>query len=110
MFGCERCIQRGVVVNKRVVYLNTNSELRTYEDFVNVTFPEHQLLKSPLLHLDNFDLIKQLPLDYMHLCLGVMRKLLNYWLKGCETRSVKLPVTLRYTLCHCSLVVNLVRF
>lgn len=37
---------------------------------------------SPLLQLD-IDMINSFPVDYMHnVCLGVMRKLLNYWVGG----------------------------
>ncbi|KAF2897930.1 hypothetical protein ILUMI_08245, partial [Ignelater luminosus] len=71
-------------------YFNLNSELQTsnqsfYNEAVQRTDhdfttkrPDHHSGTSILELIPNLDMIKDIPLDYMHLiCLGVMRKLLN---------------------------------
>lgn len=50
--------------------------------FVSQTDDAHHLADSPLLKL-NIGLVTYFPIDYMHnVCLGVTRKLLNFWLSG----------------------------
>lgn len=87
-YGCERCIQRGTHKG-RVVFPKVDAPLRTHDafladDLANKERDEpHVKEKSPFLRLEYLDLVKSFPLDYMHLvCLGVMRKLINCWLKG----------------------------
>lgn len=67
-----------------MVFLETNSSTRSSECFSidSDSVDEHIVSRSPLCDL-SVDMIKQLPLDYMHLvCLGVMRHLLIYWVEG----------------------------
>nr|CAK26778.2 TPA: transposase domain-containing protein [Tribolium castaneum] len=98
-FGCETCIQKGVNLNRRIIYIETNSHPRTHQNFVSKEYPAHHLFDTPLKNMLNIDLIKQVTLDYMHLCcLGVMRKLLNYWYKGGNMEAVRLSVSLRLRL------------
>lgn len=59
------------------------ASLRSNATFRNRDNEEHHLvgLPSPLESLD-VDMVLQFPLDYMHLvCLGVMRRMLNAWVK-----------------------------
>lgn len=62
--------------------MNTNAQKRTNELFQKQDDNEHHISETPLLKLP-IDLVKCFPIDYMHnICLGIMRKLLNTWLKG----------------------------
>lgn len=99
--GSERCTEIGRSVNGRVVYLNIHNCLpRTHELFKKKGYQEHQTSVSPFTKLITVDLINSFALDYMHLCcLGVMRKLLIYWVKGSsESHPVRLSMHLRLKL------------
>src|SRR5207237_3764673 len=75
------CSQTGTY-NGRVVFLETNSRLRTHESFNLFKDNAHHNSVTPL-HALNLGLVSVFPLDYMHLvCLGVMRKLLYTWCFG----------------------------
>nr|CAI5830353.1 unnamed protein product [Callosobruchus analis] len=81
-FGCCKCICEGDYVERRVVFLSDNSAPRTNDSFRNRTQPEHHRGPTILETLD-IDIIKQVPLDYMHLVLlGVTKRILTLWLKG----------------------------
>jgi hypothetical protein len=83
-FGCERCVQKGYYCEGRVTFPETESVKRLDEDFRAQTYAEHQIHKSPLTVLD-IDLVSCFALDSMHLIhLGVMRRLLLYWIKGAK--------------------------
>ena len=79
--ACERCCQSGEWHGK-VVYPNVDAPLRTDVAFDEMIDDEHHRGPSPLRVL-NIGLVSQFCLDYMHLiCLGVMRRLILYWLRG----------------------------
>nr|CAI5858150.1 unnamed protein product [Callosobruchus analis] len=82
-FGCCKCICEGdYYVERRVVFLSDNSAPGTNDSFRNRTQPEHHRGPTILETLD-IDIIKQVPLDYMHLVLlGVTKRILTLWLKG----------------------------
>jgi hypothetical protein len=81
-FGCDKCEQEGNYINGRVVFPETDSNLRSDASFRLQLNEEHHLGHSPFCELP-IDMIAVFPLDYMHLvCLGVMRKLLYIWTKG----------------------------
>lgn len=85
-YGCGRCVQKGVRVNRRTTFPEISSEKRTDDNFRRQDFPEHHHVESPFLQLPNFDIVAQFPLDYLHtLCLGVTRKLLYAWM---DDRSI----------------------
>lgn len=80
--GCERCDTKGKYINHKMVFPNFGL-LRTHESFVNQEDSNHHSGFSLFATLNSFDIIYNFPLDYMHLaCLGVMRRLLNTWIKG----------------------------
>ena len=82
--GCERCTQTGKYHCGRMTFPDTNSSLRTDEDFAHMTDEEHHLKSapSPLVEL-SIGMVSGFVLDYMHLvCLGVVRRLLLLWLRG----------------------------
>lgn len=81
-YGCERCEQRGIYVDRRLTYPDLNAVKRSDLSFHSHTQKEHHREISPLTEL-GIGVLTCVPLEYMHLvCLGAMRKLLKHWLKG----------------------------
>ena len=79
--GCDKCVQHGVH-NKRMLFPESDAELRTYVAFDEMNNEEHQKGPSPLTQI-GICMVTQVPLDYKHLvCLGVMKKLLLLWVRG----------------------------
>ncbi|XP_077259700.1 uncharacterized protein LOC143896019 [Temnothorax americanus] len=78
--SCTKCHVKGLSDHRRVYFLEKNAQKRTNEEFrLHADFYYH-LDRSELEILLDIDLIKCIPLDYMHLiCLGVMRKLMYLW-------------------------------
>ena len=80
--GCDKCIQNGVYINNRMTYPLVDSAPRTDEVFSMYVDEGHHHGPHPFAGI-NVGLVSQFPLDYMHLvCLGVVRRLINLWLKG----------------------------
>lgn len=80
-FSCSKCMVEGDYIENRVVFLE-NSVLRNDESFRNRQNPEHHRGTSILESL-NIDMVRQIPLDCMHLIfLGVVKKMLSLWIKG----------------------------
>ncbi|KAL7287656.1 hypothetical protein TKK_0018297 [Trichogramma kaykai] len=82
-YACERCNVKGKTVNKRRVYHIVSQEKRTRETFLNKSHPEHHQpdLISPLTKLLNFDPVRQVFLDGMHLFhLGVSKSIFEGFL------------------------------
>ena len=88
--ACERCRAEGTFNNRRMSYPTTSSSLRTD---VSIRIPteedeEHRPRVSPLLRVAGLNMVDDFVLDYLHLCLlGVMRKLLFFWMKGPSPRT-----------------------
>ena len=79
-FPCERCIIKGIYRQGRVVYSIDDNlpALRTEQSFKKFEYKDHQLTKSPLVHV-GLSCIRSFPLDYMHLvCLGVAKHILVF--------------------------------
>lgn len=84
--SCDKCVEPGQYVNGRVILKSTSCLRRTDEAFLIQQDEEHHVGISPLLKLQ-IGMVSCFPVDYMHACcLGVMRKLLNFWVSG------KLPI------------------
>jgi hypothetical protein len=86
-YSCSKCEQKGRYLNGRVCFpiLNTPPILRTDTGFVQRNQEQHHLEVgvSLLETIPNFGMVTNVPLDYMHLVLlGVMRKLINLWIRG----------------------------
>lgn len=80
--GCEKCTQEGVYINKKMTFPETSAKLRTDYDFQTMADEEHHRGPTPLSVLP-IGLVTGFVFDYMHLvCLGVVRKLLIFWLGG----------------------------
>ena len=93
--SCEKCIIRGTTVEYQITkadgsittikenkreFSETHAELRTHDSFVQKLDPEHHSKNktSPLLDILNFDIIKDVLLDPMHLFdIGCSKRLLE---------------------------------
>ena len=83
-FGCERCHQYGQYVNHRMTFPLSDCEVYTDKSFFSEQAKDHlgPNWTNPFLGA-SIGFITSFPLDYMHLvCLGVMRRLLSFWLRG----------------------------
>ncbi|XP_070385108.1 uncharacterized protein [Dermacentor albipictus] len=80
--SCTKCVTEGRFVYGRMCFPELNAAPRTDVSFREHTDEDHHIGTSILENL-SFDLVKQVPLDYMHLvCIGVMHKLLRLWFQG----------------------------
>lgn len=87
-FSCPKCTTEGDYKHGRMCFPELNAPLRTDSSFRDADQEDHHLSETILKELP-IDLIKQVPLDYMHLaCLGVVRKLLLLWMKGEKTYRI----------------------
>lgn len=95
--GCGKCIQEGDFLNNRMTFPEIGSQIRTDESFQKKTFEDHHIGVSILENL-NIGMVTQIPNDYMHLvCLGVMKRLLQFWHKG--RQDVRVPCQIFETSC-----------
>ncbi len=79
--SCTKCVIRGKWAG-RVVFTEQNNTLRTDDGFCNQSDNEYHCHATILTRL-KVNLVDDVPLDYMHLCcLGVMKKLMQYWVSG----------------------------
>lgn len=89
-YGCEKCFVEGKFFNKRMFYEHCNATLRTDLNFRNQLQDDHHKHSTPLDRLP-IDLIKDIPLDYMHLILlGVQKKIFKFWIHGSANFKTKL--------------------
>lgn len=80
--SCDKCVEEGKYFNKRVILQGTSAPRRTDDSFLSQDDEEHHLGVTPLVDLQ-IGLVSCFPIDYMHaVCLGVMKKLLNVWVRG----------------------------
>jgi len=78
--SCKKCVINGKYEGKGI-FPTTNDPLRTDEDFNLMKDENHHVVPCPLNPL-NVGFVSQFGLDYMHMaCLGVMRRLLLYWIR-----------------------------
>lgn len=76
-YSCTKCHIKGEYTHRRVYMLNSHERLQNNVEFKNKTDLNFHLGHSILTEIPNFDIVKQIPLEYMYLiCLSVMRKLL----------------------------------
>ena len=82
-YACERCVQKGKIISRRMTLPKFNAPLRndwSFRQLVNRKH-HHKTELSPFMKLD-IDMIFGFPLDYMHLVLlGVLKRLITQvWL------------------------------
>jgi hypothetical protein len=81
--SCTKCITEGSFINGKMCFPEKTAQLRRNEDFRLRKDENYHMGETVLLEIPNFDIVRNIPLDYMHLvCLGVVRKLLYMWLFG----------------------------
>lgn len=73
-FSCTKCCTEGFIVNGVVCFGDTKYVKRNDRDFRDKRQEEHHVGEIILEKLPEFDLIENVPLDYMHLILlGVIK-------------------------------------
>lgn len=78
-FGCNTCMVEGEYRKHRMTFLEVNAPLRTDDSFRAKSDNEYHKGICPLERLP-IDMIKDVPIDYMHaVCLGAMKRLLKFW-------------------------------
>ncbi|EZA50292.1 hypothetical protein X777_11303 [Ooceraea biroi] len=78
---CGKCIQCGETVNRRRIFKEKNVILKSNETFREGLPVAYQNIVFPFETI-GVDMIKQFPLDYMHLlCLETMKKLILIWIR-----------------------------
>lgn len=108
-WGCERCTVPEEWIQNRIIFPIDNCEERNVESFRQQSNSNHHTDVSPLLNIrPPINMVSQFILDFMHLvCLGIMKKLLNYWLHGklitrlnqnTQTLLSKLLITLQFQI------------
>ena len=81
-YGCEKCKQEGSHQQGRMTFPDTEVALRTDTEFLAMIDEVHHKGPTPLSKLP-IGLVSDFVLDYMHLvCLGVVRRMLKFWMKG----------------------------
>lgn len=91
-YGCERCHTEGEYSHKThtVYFPDFNCVKRTNESFRNRLQEEHHTTRTVLENLP-INMVNDFPLDYLHqILLGVMKKILLFWLRGNVNYKTKL--------------------
>lgn len=89
--SCLKCNIEGCYIMNRVCFPGTNFQERTDELASKQFDKNHHKEYCKLVEIPDFDLVTNIPLDYMHLvCIGVVKKLIKLWLSG--SLKVRLPV------------------
>ena len=79
-YGCDRCEVKGIHKNGSMSFEDLKAKKRSNESFRNQAQIGHHKGISPLIKIENLDIISQFPLDYMHLVLlGIMRRIIHHW-------------------------------
>lgn len=78
--SCPRCHCEGSRFANKTVFLTHDDNLRTNQEFRNKTDTAHNRATSYFEKIEDLDMIRSFPIDYLHnILLGIMRKLLNIW-------------------------------
>lgn len=97
--ACLNCDIHGQSLKRTVYFRGIGKNKRTDAKFKrNEYLGSLQLNNTIMNEIPNFNCISDTPQDYMHsVCLGIMKKLLQRWLKG--PRNVRLTKKQRKTVC-----------
>lgn len=81
--SCTKCTVHGRTNERRRTFTDLDCPMRTNDDFINWVDVNFRQSDTPLVRIPDFDFVKSIILDFMHLvCLGVMRTMLLIWCKG----------------------------
>ena len=76
--GCTKCSAKGGYGHQRVFYRATTGEPRTDMSYRQKVDPSHHVSDTPVLQMENIDLVKSFRLDWMHVVyIGVTKKLIK---------------------------------
>lgn len=77
-FSCTKCNQEGEMINNVICFVETENLIkRTNDSFRNKLHPEHHVGETPFINIPGFNIIDNVPFDYMHnLLLGGTKRLL----------------------------------
>lgn len=77
-FSCTKCNQEGEMINNVICFVETeNFVKRTNDSFRNKLHPEHHVGETLFINIPGFNIIDNVPLDFMHnLLLGGTKRLL----------------------------------
>lgn len=88
---CSKCKIKGRSIGRHIILDDMHSTPRHHEEYVRRVDEDHHNFSSPLSEIPNFDIVKDVVFDYMHLCcLGVMKKILTLLIIGKPIKKVKL--------------------
>ena len=88
-YGCPKCTVRGTAFGKKVVFTDLSAPLRNNLSFRNRDQPGHHNYTSPFESIEDFDMVKQFIIDFMHLVLGIIKLLLKLWMLVYPTLSAQ---------------------
>lgn len=89
--SCNYCIEEGTFINDRMSFLGVSSPLRTDDSFRSKEDEDYHKGSSPLEGFP-INIVLTVVLDYMHcVCLGVMKRLLTFWVKAKKPIRFKSP-------------------
>ena len=82
--SCERCKVKGTYFSHHVCFDSFSEDLRTGENFLNRSDPQHHKnLEISLLESSDIDMVSQFILDSMHVVyIGVMKRILKRWISS----------------------------
>jgi len=93
--SCLRCHTIGKYENNRVYFPDLSASTRNHTEFISYSDKDFHCGETILTKIPNFDLINNIPFDYMHcVCIGVMKKILTFWIGGVKKHTLALPKNL----------------
>jgi len=81
-YSCARCTVNDQYLERRVCFPNLQCSMRAHEDFTNQIQRQYHTRGdvTTIISIQNFDVVHNFSLDYMHVvCLGVVKKILMLW-------------------------------
>ncbi|KAF0689181.1 Uncharacterized protein FWK35_00037435, partial [Aphis craccivora] len=93
--SCLRCHTIGKYENNRVYFPDFSASMRNHTEFISYSDNDFHCGKTILTKIPNFDIINNIPFNYMHcVCIGVMKKILTFWIGGVKKHTLALPKNL----------------
>lgn len=90
--SCLRCHAVGEFDNNRVYFPHFISSIRTHEEFVQCIDLEFHYGETVLSRIPMFNIINNIPCDFMHsILIGVTKKILTFWTGGVKHHHLALP-------------------